>query len=344
VTARGPFARPLARVAAFFHRHPVLFLLALTPGIPEYLSGSTPVAAVVYAPPTFLLFLGINLALYGPGVLLVREAWVRLGGGWGALLCFGAAYGLLEEGTALSTLFDPGARVVGSLGHYGRFAGINGVWLGGILGVHLVFSVGLPLLLLGLALPETRGRALLSRRGVAIAAVVYAGDILLLAAIVGFWRVELAWLVGAAVVAALLWVVAFRLPRGFLDPPRERPSHRPAAFLLAGLCFYPILLLVPALGAAARAPAALTLLVELLLAGLLFVAVRRAVGRSANEPQLVLLALGATLPLVFTGLLSQLALPVVVLVDVVYVLFFAALWRKYRPVDVPAPPAGAVVP
>jgi hypothetical protein len=75
--AEGVRAAPFPRTVAFFRRHPVLLFLCFTPGIPEYLSGSTPVAALVYAPGGFLLFLALNLGLYGPGVLLVREAFVR---------------------------------------------------------------------------------------------------------------------------------------------------------------------------------------------------------------------------------------------------------------------------
>jgi hypothetical protein len=331
-----------SRAAAFFHRHPVLLLLAFTPGIPEYLSGSSVLWPLLVAPGGVLLFLALNLGLYGPGVLLLREAWVRRGKGWGALLCFGAAYGLLEEGTALSTLFNPHASVVHALGHYGRYAGTNWVWLVGVLGVHIVYSVGLPILLLGLALPETRGRSLLSRRGIGVAGLVYVLDIAALAAAIGYWRVELAWLLGAAGVALLLWAVAFRLPAGWLDPPLERPRRAPAVFFLGGLALFPLLLLVPGVVEAAGAPAALAFVLELAVAAALFLAVRQGIGRRANEPHLVLLALGATLPLAAAGLLAQLFLPVVLVVDVLYALFFYALWQHYRPLGGVTVPSGVL--
>ena len=339
----GAQARPWwTRPAAFFHRHPVLLLLALTPGIPEYLSGSSVIYPVVTSPFLFLLFLGFNLALYGPGVLLLREAWVRWGKGWGALLCFGTAYAFLEEGTALSTMFDPNASVVGALGHYGRIAGVNAVWVIGVVGVHIVLSVGLPLLLLGLALPETRGRSLLTRRQTVVAAIVYVTDIALLATSIGFWRVELAWIVGAAGVALMLWGVAYRLPKGALDPPTERPTRRPWTYFLLGLTFFPLLLFVPAFGDAARFPAAATGALELLAALAVFLAVERTVGRRANEPHLVLLALGTTLPIALFGLAAQLFLPLVLVVDAGYAAFFWVLWTHYRPRAPPAVPAGAV--
>jgi hypothetical protein len=341
----APGRRPaLARTVAFFRRHPVLLLLALTPGIPEYLSGSTSAAGLVLSPPAFFLFLGLNLGLYGPGVLLLREAWIRWGKSWGSLLLFGTAYGLLEEGTALSTLFNPNASVVGGLGHYGRYAGVNWVWLIGVLAVHTVLSVGIPLLLLGLALPETRGRPLLSRRQVGWAAGIYVLDIVLLALASGYWRVELAWIVGAAVMALFLWWVAVRLPPGTLDPRPERPAYGPGAYLVLGLAYFPILLLIPALGNEAGLPAVLTGLADLLAGILLFLAVQRTIGRRGNEPHLVLLALGVTLPILVFGLLSQVGVPVVLVVDALYGAFFAVLWRHYRPAPVarPAVPVAAL--
>jgi hypothetical protein len=339
----SPPKRPrIARAVAFFRRHPVFLLLAFTPGIPEYLSGSSPVALLAISPPGFLLFLGLNLGLYGPGVLLLREAWIRWGKSLGSLILFGAAYGLLEEGTALSTLFNPNASVVGSLGHYGRFVGVNWVWLIGVLGVHIVLSVGIPILLLGLALPETRGRSLLSRRETTAAAVIYGVDIALLAVISNYWRSELAWIVGAAVVALLLWGVAVRMPSAWLDPRRPTPAYGPRTFFLLGLAYFPILLIIPAVGDEAHLPAPLTGALDLVLAAGLFLAVQRGIGRQRNEPQLVLLALGVTLPIAVFGLLSQIRLPVVLVVDLLYGLFFWLLWRRYRAAG-SSPPPGAIL-
>lgn len=317
------------RTVGYFRRHPVLLLLGLTPGIPEYLSGSSPVAGVVVAPGLFALFLALNLGLYGGGVLLLREAWVRWRKGWAALLLFGTAYGLLEEGTALSTLFDPHASVVGGLGSYGRFAGVNWVWTVGVLEVHTVLSVGLPLALLALALPETRGRPLLGRTGMAVAAVLYAATVVVLVLAVGYWRTAWPLLAGAAIVAGALIVVARRLPADLLDPPTDRPASGPALFFVSGLAFFPALLLVPAISGILRAPAAAAVVVDLLATAMLFAFVRSRIGRREHDQQLVALALGSTLPVAFFGLLG---LPLELGVDAVYALFFYALWRRYAPV------------
>ncbi len=336
---------PFRGAYEFFRRHPILLFLCFTPGIPEYLSGSSAFVGVLAFPAVvlFALFLLLNLGLYGPGVLLVREAFVRWRPGWAGVLLMGAAYGLLEEGTALSTLFNPHAQVVGGLGTYGRFAGVNWVWTIGVLGVHIVYSVGLPIALLGLALPETRGRPLLTSRGVRFALGIYALDIVVLMLITRYVLVAPFLVLGAALVAALLIAAAHSLPHGTLDPPSPRPRLSPGWFFLLGLAFYPILLLVPAFGGAAQLWPPVTIAIDLALSGGLFFFVRREIGRTGNEAALTMLALGAILPIVFFGLLLQLAVPIVLGADVLFGLFFYTLWRRYRPLPGPTHPPGALL-
>lgn len=335
----GAGSPPFPRVVAFFRRHPILLFLCFTPGIPEYLSGSTPVAALVYAPGGFALFLALNLALYGPGALLAREAFVRWKPGWAGVVLLGAAYGLLEEGTALSTLFNPHASVVGALGSYGRFAGVNWVWSLGVLGVHIVYSVGLPILLLGLALPETRGRRLLTNRQIPIALIVYGADIGVLVMATGYWRTAPWLLVAAALLAVLLYAATRALPSGSLDPTPGRPRYAARWYFLLGFAFYPILLLVPGLGDSASAWPPAVLALEAILAGLLFLYIRRVIGRTDNGAALTMLALGALVPLFAVGLFTQIFLPVVLVPDVLFVLFFYALWQRYRPAPATPPVA-----
>ena len=339
--AEGARRVPFPRAVAFFRRHPVWLFLCFTPGIPEYLSGSTMVAGLATAPAVFFLFLAINLGLYGPGALLAREAFVRWRPGWAGVILLGSAYGLLEEGTGLSTLFNPHAQVVGGLGEYGRFLGVNWVWTVGVLGVHIVYSVGLPILLLGLALPETRGRSLLSGRKVPIALAIYAADILLLVAIVNYWRAAPGLLLAAAVLAVLFYAATRRLPHGTLDPTGEGPRLSPRWFFPLGFIFYPVFLLaVPGVMERLSVWPPATIAVELLLGAALFLFVRREVGRRGNEAALTMLALGALTPIVAFGLLFQLSLPLVLVPDVLFALFFYALWVRYRPGPAP-PPVGA---
>lgn len=322
----------------------MLLLLCFSPGIPEYLSGSTAVADLVLAPGVFVLFLALNLALYGPGVLLVREALVRWRKGWVAVLCLGSAYGVLEEGTALSTLFDPKAAVVGGYGSYGHLLGVNWVWAIGVLQVHVVLSIGLPILLLGLALPETRGRSLLSPRQIGVAIGIFAIDVAFLAYISHYYPVGWPLELLAVVVAAGLAGLAYFLPGDLLDPTSETPRYGTRACFLLGFAFYPILLLVPGIGATTPLGAPLIGAFSILFSGALFFTVRHGIGRRRNEAQLTMVALGALIPILAFGLFSQLFVPVVLVVDVLFALFFYSLWRRYRPIaaaSTPGIPIGA---
>jgi hypothetical protein len=327
------------RLQSFFHRHPILLLLAFTPGIPEYLSGSSPVATLAVNPFAFLVFLGLNLGLYGGGVLLAREAWVRWRPGWAGMLLIGSAYGLLEEGTALSTLFNPHAAVVQSLGSYGHFAGVNWVWLVGLLGVHTVYSVGLPILLLGLALPETRGRPLLGPRGITLAAIVYGADIGVLVLVSGYYRVAPGLLLAAALAAGLLYLAAWRLPKGTLDPPPGPPRRSGSWFFALAAASFPVELILQGIAESARAPAALTVLLVAAAEGALFYGIWSSIGSERNERALVLVALGAILPILLIGFIAQVRLPLVLVADAAAMLFFFALLHRYPAPSGPTPVA-----
>jgi hypothetical protein len=331
---------PFPRAVAFFRRHPILLLLALTPGIPEYLSGSSSVAGLVVAPAVFLVFLLLNLGLYGPGVLLIREALVRWKKGWLAVILLGAAYGLVEEGTALSTLFNPQASVVGGLGTYGHLDGVSWVWAIGVLGVHIVLSIGVPIVVFSLALPETRGRRLLTGRRLPVVLAVWIVDIGFLVLISDYYPVGWALQIGAAVVAGLLALAAYRLPAGLLDPTRPTPGFGPRAAFVLGLLYFPVFLIIPAVGDAAGIPAPVTGGIDLAAAAGLFLAVRYGLGRSQHNAQLVALSVGVIVPIMAFGLVAQIFLPIVLVLDLVAGAFFLALWRRYGA----APPRSSPVP
>ncbi|HZY92277.1 MAG TPA: hypothetical protein VFG07_05850 [Thermoplasmata archaeon] len=348
-TAPGPVgAAPPAgpRVRSFLRRHPVLLLLLLTPGIPEYLSGSSAIAALLLNPGLFLFQLVANLGLYGPGALLIRETVVRRGKSWPSLLAFGCAYAILEEGIALSTLFNPQAGVVGVLGYYGHFAGVSWVWTIGLLMVHTVYSISLPIVLVTLALPETRGRPLLSLRQVRLVSVVLVVDVsvLFLFVLLGlhFWM-GAPILVGSLGAIALLVWIGLRLGPGVIPPATAAPARSPSTFFVLGVVLFPGTLLLEGFLGTLAVPAAITFFAV----GLFYVVwgglVLPSIGRRRNERALVALASGLLAPIMAFGVLSQLYLPLVLLLDVAMILFLRALWRGYpeERVEPAAVPAGA---
>src|SRR5262245_1046564 len=92
---------------------PAVVLVGMAFLVAELLPGSAPITQPLLWP--FLLL------IYGPGALLIRESARRLDCGWGSILLLGTAYGLVEEGLALQSLFNPslygaadwGARIAG---------------------------------------------------------------------------------------------------------------------------------------------------------------------------------------------------------------------------------------
>ena len=81
---------------------PIITLALLSPVIAELLSGSSP-PLEFFNPFGFILLVG----LYGCGVIIVRELSIRWKKGWGSILLLGAVYGIIEEGLAVKSFFDP---------------------------------------------------------------------------------------------------------------------------------------------------------------------------------------------------------------------------------------------
>lgn len=317
------------RLQGFLQSHPVVLLLLLTPGIPEYLTGSSPIASLVLNPQFFLIQLVANLGLYGPGVLLIYEAKVRWKKGWTSVLLLGAAYGILEEGVALSTLFNPNAQPVGNLGVYGHWLGVNWLWAGGIVPFHALFSISLPIMLLGLALPETAGRSLLSTRRVAVAFAVLAADVVFLMVFVlnanRYWM-GLPILLSSLVLIAALVFAAYRLPAGALAPRAGPPSASNRSFFAVGVSFFLAVALGQQVGAGSGLPAAADFILVLLVLVAYFGYVGPRVGTEENRRALLSFAFGLITPLMALGLISQLGLPLVLAADVMIAIFFRRLW------------------
>ena len=335
--------RPFDRLKAFLKAHPVVCLLLLSPGIPEYLSGSSPVNALVLNPGQFAFQLIANLGLYGPGVLLVREARIKWNKGLATVLLLGAAYGILEEGIALSTLFNPEAGPVGTLGVYGHWSGVSWIWAASILPVHMIFSITLPIVLLGLALPETRGRCFLEGRKKWLALLILGADVAFLFALVAragqFW---MGWpvFVGSWGAICALVLAARRVHPSSLMAKGELPRIRALIAGLVGVAFYPAVLLSESIPADIGIPAAADLVIVIAVQALFLLCVPRVLGRRWNERVILALAVGLITPIAVFGVIAEMTLPMTLLGDAAMTLFFLKVWRKYPPVGERTPRAG----
>ena len=325
---------PNLGVVRFLRRHPVICLLLLSPGIPEYLSGSSPLNAIILNPPMFAFQILANLGLYGPGVLLVREAKVRWGKGWGSVLLLGAAYGILEEGVALSTLFNPGAGPVGALGVYGHWLGVNWVWVAGIVPVHMIYSISLPILILGLAIPETKSQRFLLGRKLLATVVILGVDVFSLFLLITlgekFWM-GTPVLVGSFAVIALLVFAGRRAKPDLLRASPGTPRASPRRMAMIGAVFYPCVLLAEFVVKGAGVAAAIDFPLVILVQALFLAYVLRVVGSRDNGKILVAFSFGLILPIAAFGIISQAALPVPLLADLVMAVFFLRLFRMMPP-------------
>ena len=211
---------------------PILCLFLLSPLIAEYLSGSLPVALITILP--------LMAAMYGSGAVLIREAAVRGGGGWPAIVLLGAAYGFVEEGWVDQSLFNPnyqGLRLL-DLGYVAAL-GTGLPWLLYVIAIHVVWSIATPIALTNCLFPARRREPWLAPWGIALFALLYLAAN---AAVANFSYAsshfmatpgELAWTGGVTIALIVATVLVSR--RGTV--PIERDA--PAPILLAAAGFLP---------------------------------------------------------------------------------------------------------
>lgn len=154
-------------------KKPLLVLAVLSPAIAELLTGSTPITTLAINPLMFAFQFLYLIGFYGGGVLLVREAAVRWKKGWATVLLLGAAYGIMEEGIAVHTFFQHSGNPVGIMGSYGRMFGVNWVWATGLTLFHSIYSITLPIFMVGLLFPNVREKAWMDRGLIALVMAIY---------------------------------------------------------------------------------------------------------------------------------------------------------------------------
>ncbi|TDE34103.1 hypothetical protein E1295_37395 [Nonomuraea mesophila] len=207
-------------------------LVALAPICAEMTFGALPLGMMWVLP--------LLVPMYGAGVLLIREAVRRTGGGWPSLLVLALVYELAEDGIGLQALTSPGLYGAAEWGP--RVLGINTTYWESQIGYHAVFSVMVPILLTDLLHPAHRDRPYLRRGG----------------------------LIGVGAVAVLGVAMLRVLIPPVMDPGYQAPLPALAAFVLAGVVLSVIALKVlpgrtppPPAGTSAPKPAVVGLLAAL---------------------------------------------------------------------------------
>ena len=323
----------MARIGRYLRRHPVLCLLLMSPGFPEYISGSSSFTALLFDPAWFFLALGINVGMYTVGALVIREVAIRWNKGWPTIFALGGAYAIMEEGIADQTIFNPTTSPIGTAGTYGHFMGINWLWFPDVFVIHILMSISIPLLLLGYALPETRGRRLVSDRALVPLVGVLALDTVLLTVIVVASRHY--WygfpMLGATVVGIVaLCLLGFKLPRFLLPVRRGPPTASRLTFYLVGCFAYPLMVMIALLGAGSHLPPALVVLgIVTEVGGLAGWSIRN-IGDERNERHLIAFSVGLLTIGFLLGLATEFPFELVAVADAAALYFFLWLDRSFR--------------
>ncbi len=142
---------------------PVVALLLLAPIVSEVLFGSTRISVLFVLIP--------EIATWGCGALMIREAVRRWQRGWVSLLLLGVALAVAEECVIQQTSLAP---LVGLATHtYGRLWDVNWVYFLWALGYESVWVVVLPVQLAELIFPARRDEPWVGQRGLILAGVVF---------------------------------------------------------------------------------------------------------------------------------------------------------------------------
>ena len=218
---------------AHSNRRPLLALILLSPVIAEMLSGSTP--PLEWLNPIAVLFL---VWLYGAGILVMRETAVRWKTGWPGILILGAAYGIIEEGLAVKSFFDPTWMDLGTLGWYGRWLDVNWVWAVWLTIYHAVVSIAIPIFLMEWIWPRVRGQPLTSRRGYITAIALLAAATIFINILLTPYRPSVWHLLGAsAAVVFLIWAAKRYAGALWSRLPTRKLPPSPRVYALGGFGF-----------------------------------------------------------------------------------------------------------
>ncbi len=269
--------------------------------------------------------------MYGPGVLLIREAVLHWKKGWATVILLGCAYAIFEEGIALRTMFtNSTGQPVGNLAVYGRWLEINWVWSAGLLIIHAVFSIALPIMLFGLTFPELKSRSIVTKTWkIAALFLIILLDSFILQAIVPYKPSAGIILLTILAILGLIYA-ARRVPANLLQVRTMQPRKSTLVFALIGFIVLPFEILAGAIGGGANWPPADTIALEGFIVLLLILFIRRSIGAHDNERQKLALAIGLVSSIAVFGFLASLSFPIVLLVDAWMALYLRGLWRDLR--------------
>ncbi|PZG24307.1 hypothetical protein C1I98_35765 [Spongiactinospora gelatinilytica] len=212
-------------------RRAALTLVVLAPVCAELTGGAVSLEA--------LWLLPLLVPMYGAGVLLIREAVRRVGGGLPSLILLGLVYELAEDGIGLQALSSPNLYQAAEWGP--RVLGLNTAYWEAQAGYHVVFSVLIPIALTDLIHPAHRHRPYLRRGGLIGTAIVAVLGVAMVRVLIPpymdpGYQAPAAVLIGIIALGCVLAVLALKvLPSRTVRASGPRAPQPYVAGLLAAL-------------------------------------------------------------------------------------------------------------
>ena len=256
---------------------------------------------------------------------------IRWKKGYATVLALGTAYAIVEEGLALRTLYNPASPVVGTLGVYGHWMGVNWVWTAGLLIFHSVYSISLPILLFGLVFPELKRQSLVRKSGITTSIIALTIDSILLTLIANY-DPGIVILLFSGVAVAILTIIARKLPTNPLKVNTGTPTHGPRRYGMLGILLFPATLFAGAIAASGNFPPIIPIAVDFFFAYIILTRTYRSLGTENNQEHKTAFAIGLLIPVVVFGMIASIGFgnPLILGADILFVLFSVRLWRKWH--------------
>ncbi len=150
-------------------------LLLLSPFTAEVLTGATRLWDFINP-----IVMALLVGLYGFGALMIREAKLYLDLQYSGILLLGFAYGIIEEGLAVKSFFNPYWKDLGIFGVYGRWMGVNWVWTVYLTIFHGVWSILAPIVIVEALYPQLIGKHWLGRKTLTLIAIIFSIDVVII--------------------------------------------------------------------------------------------------------------------------------------------------------------------
>lgn len=154
---------------------PAIGLYFLAPLVAEFLLGDIPIISGV----GLVALLGSSL-LYGSGAVLIREVVRRAGYGWPTIITFALAYGVIEESFATLSLFNPHYAGWHQLDYgYIPTLGIGLPWTLFVLGLHMIWSISVPIAMMETLAGSRRTMPWVGKIGLAVLAILFVATVII---------------------------------------------------------------------------------------------------------------------------------------------------------------------